>query len=537
MSTVALLSSLLVTAGPVTLTVDTSLDRRTISPFIYGSNQPDWAGRGRNVTLGRLGGNRWTAYNWETNASNAGEDWHNQNDDYLGGGDEPLGAVKPYAKAAIEAGAAVVITVPIAGYVAADKNGGGDVNQTPNYLNVRFHRSLPRMGGNLTVAPNKTDRVVYQNQFVMWCHRQLTPSIVGAPPVAGAPNLTKWNGGNAKESPYPTPLWFSLDNEPDLWNSTHPRIWPTKVTYAELARRTTEFGRSVKAVWPKSPIFGSVNYGWHGYMTLQDAPDAGGRVFLEWFLAEMRRQSILNGRRLLDVLDLHYYSEARGGGRRVVEDTNDLAVVRARLQSTRSLWDPTYTEDSWITQWSTQGPIRLIPRVQDMIRRNYTGTRLAFTEYSFGGGNHISGGLAQADALGIFGRQGVFAANRWHLLGNEDFAYGAIDLYRNFDGNGGRFGNVSVRASTSDVANVTVYGAIDTPDAGRVTVVAINKSETATPVTLRLVSPAALKTVSAYRLAGTSSSVAPVAGVTLGANKTITTTLPALSATVFAVRP
>ena len=63
---------------------------KPISPLIYGSNQNTIAS-----TNDRLGGNRWTAYNWETNASNAGSDYQYQNDGYLGGGSTPGGAVSP----------------------------------------------------------------------------------------------------------------------------------------------------------------------------------------------------------------------------------------------------------------------------------------------------------------------------------------------------------------------------------------------------------------------------------------------------------
>ncbi len=75
----------------------------------------------------------------------------------------------------------------------------------------------------------------------------------------------------------------------------------------------------------------------------------------------------------MDVLDLHWYPEAQGGGVRITENNNSSAVVAARVQAPRSLWDPTYGynasnpvlgENSWITQWSTQGPIRFLPRVQ-----------------------------------------------------------------------------------------------------------------------------------------------------------------------------
>jgi len=55
-----------------------------ISLYIHGTNINDWGGRSRGQRLGRLGGNRWTAYNWETNASNAGADFQHQNDAFPG---------------------------------------------------------------------------------------------------------------------------------------------------------------------------------------------------------------------------------------------------------------------------------------------------------------------------------------------------------------------------------------------------------------------------------------------------------------------
>ena len=46
-------------------------------------------------TMVRIGGNRWTAYNWENNASNAGSDYCFQNDDFLSSSTTPGDAVKP----------------------------------------------------------------------------------------------------------------------------------------------------------------------------------------------------------------------------------------------------------------------------------------------------------------------------------------------------------------------------------------------------------------------------------------------------------
>ena len=111
---------------PVVFEID-GAKKQPISPYIYGTNQPDWQGHGKYLTLTRWGGNRITAYNWETNASNAGSDWQHQNDGFLSTSDVPGEPVRKLVADAHAAGASVIVTVPMAGYVAADKAGGGDV--------------------------------------------------------------------------------------------------------------------------------------------------------------------------------------------------------------------------------------------------------------------------------------------------------------------------------------------------------------------------------------------------------------------------
>ena len=211
---------------------------------------------------------------------------------------------------------------------------------------------------------------------------------------------------------------------------------------------------------------------------MQDAPDAAGRDFLNFYLQQMKQAEQTYGKRLLDVLDVHWYPEAQSSdGIRITEQNNTATVVAARLQAPRSLWDPTYTETSWITQWSTYGPINLLPRLQGKIDANYPGTKLSITEYNYGGGNHISGGIAEADVLGIFGRQGVFAANEWPLSGDESFIGGGMQMFRNFDGNNGTFGDTSVSAQTNNNAASSIYASLDSQNPNRMVLVAINKTD------------------------------------------------------------
>ncbi|MCB9594930.1 MAG: endoglucanase A [Sandaracinaceae bacterium] len=494
--------------GDVALVIDTTADDHPISEYIYGSNQPEWdRDRGR-VTLARSGGNRWSAYNWETNASNAGSDYMHQNDGYLGGGDAPGGAIRDRVEPAHAAGAAALVTVPILGYVSADKNGDGDVAATPSYLTARFHESRP--GPSTGTTPDTSDAVVYQDQMVRWIEQELAP------------------GGE---------VFYSLDNEPGLWGDTHARLRPTRLTYAEHVMRSVDFATAVRSAAPDGLIFGPVSYGWQGMVNLQDAPDAGGEDYLDRFLREMSDASDAAGARLLDVLDVHWYPEARGDGQRIVGDGSSDGLAAARAQAPRSLWDPSYTESSWITDVIGH-PIALIPYLRGKIDARYPGTRISISEYYYGGGDHISGGLAQAAVLGVFGREDVFAAALWHIGSTDDrFIHAAFAMFRDVDGAGTRFGDRSARATTDDDAASAVFASTDTDDATRVVVVAINRSGAAQDARIAITHRGEVGAARAWQL--TAAMAAPVdatAPERVGVNA-FRATLPPMSVTTFVFVP
>ena len=511
-------------ASQVNFAIDSTQDVHPISRFIYGLNGWNPAQRPANLTLSRSGGNRMTAYNWETNDSNAGADWFNQNDDFLGGGTTPNGAVAPGLVAARTAGAGMIVTMPIIGYVAADHNGGGDVANTPNYLSTRFHQSPARKGSAFTLTPNTGDAFVYQDEYI---------------------NFLDQTYPNAFASQN-TPIMISLDNEPDLWQSTHARLRGdgnpatqagTTATYAEMVQRTTDYADAAKDVNPDAVIFGPVNYGWQGMTRFQDAADANNRDFLEFYLAQMAAAAVTTGHRLVDVLDVHWYPEATGGGIRITGEETSAAVVAARKQAPRSLWDDTYTETSWITQCCSGGPIRLLPRLKDKIAANYPGTRLAVTEYNYGGAAHISGAIAQADVLGIFGREGLFAANLWRLAGNNSFIYGGFEMFRNYDGANGSFGDTSIRATTSDVPNASVYASVDSGNANRMVLVCINKADVDQTAGIAVSHTVQFHTAKVYRLSEVTSAPQALADINLTLTNAFQYTMPANSVTTLVLIP
>ena len=519
----------------VTVSVDTRAGVHPISPLIYGINAP-FPGADLTLvpaTLLRLGGNRWAAYNWETNASSGGIESSFASDGYLGGGTSPAGAllqtlVHCQDRSGAASGCATMITLPLQGWVAGDKAGPVAAG-TPQL--ARFHASSPRLGTTPGAGPDTTDRVVYQDEF------------------AGA--LLKLFPG-ARRDPL-RPLLIELGNEPDLYSFVHHEIQSDPLTYAALFDQVVTGAVSLKDAQPGTLLFAPSNYGWHGFHNLQEASDANGRVFLDAFLALMMAESAADGRRLLDALDLHWYPELYVGAQRISElgaARNSAEVAALRVQAPRSLWDPGYVESSWITESGTSGgqgqtggqPLRFIPWVNEKIAANFPGTGLAITEYRFGGGDHISGAVANADALGVFGREGVLQASYFPLEPSEPYIGGAFRAFRDYDGGGGRFGDTSVSATSSDSAHVTAYASLDAGRPERVVVVLINRDTAARTVRLLVNHTAALSRLSAFRIAepvllsrgAVVPRALPAAALTANAARL---TLPAMSVTTLALTP
>lgn len=447
-------------AVDVTITVDATKPTHAISPLIYGVNDGSKAA-GAHATIVRTGGNRLTAFNWENNASNAGSDYEYESDDYLcsnvkcaPSNDAPGAFLAAIAAGAASAGAATLVTIPIVDYVAADKTVSGDIRATgSDYLTKHFKQNVAAKGAAFADPPDSTDAFVYQDELVSWIGAHVTGTTVR----------------------------YLLDNEPDLWSSTHPEVHPTAVTYAELLSRSIKFATAIKAVAPSAIVAGPASYGWAGYVSLQSASDsAADGDFVEYYLAQLAAAGATAGKRLVDDLDLHWYPEATGDGTRITTATSTPGLVTAREQAPRSLWDASYVEDSWITSSMGGKAIALLPLMLGKIAAKYPGTGLSISEWNYGGGGDVSGAIASADVLGLFGAYGLDMAMMWPMNGDESFTYGAFEVYRNYDGKGAAFGDVSVPATSSDVATATAYASLASSDDTKVVVVVINKALAAT---------------------------------------------------------
>ncbi len=424
--------------------VDAAKEMHTISPFIYGlSDTNEQITNDLRPTLVSWGGNASTRYNWQLgNAWNAGSDWEYRNGNYGYTGPSASDELVMNANAA---NIAVRLALPTLGWVA--KN---DDNNTC---------SFPLAGGGCGDGNGSH------------CDNQ---QMIADPTLANVQTdmqfITDWVNHLLIEQDFDI-QFLAMDNEPELWGYTHYDVHPDCTTYAEILEKYLTVATAVRAVAPDVELTGPITCCWHYYWNSAageaDKQAHNNQPFLPWFLDNVRLYDEANGIRTLDVLDIHFYPEG------VYNNNVDQETAVLRLRSTRSLWDETYVDESWINE-----PIYLIPRMKQLIERHYPGTKLGISEWNWGADESMNGALAIADVLGILGREGVHMAAYWRFPPVGSPGYYAFKLFTNFDNQNGRFGDQSVWTQVEDVDRVSSYAAINTTT-GNLHIVLINKQDQA----------------------------------------------------------
>ena len=459
-------------SGSVTISVDVAANRRPINPAVYGVAYATPAQlQDLNAPLHRYGGNNTSRYNWQLNADNRGADWYFQSipepsatagqrgDDFVlnsrAGNAEPM------------------ITIPIIEYVA-------------------------KLGPNRSKLASFDSRIYGAQDDCDWqwfptaCNglRGGQPIVGNNPLDANVLNSTTLQAGWVSHlvqrfGPAATGgvKYYVLDNEHSIWHSTHRDVWPVGATMEQARDLMITYSGAIKSVDPDALVVGPEEWGWsgyvlsgydqqygsqHGWSLLPDRAAHGGMDYLPWLLRELKTQSDIDGRRVLDVFTVHYYPQ--GGEFWPANDVSSAMQLR-RNRSTRSLWDPAYTDETWIND-----KVQLIPRLRNWVNGYYyPGTPIGITEYNWGAESHINGATAQADIYGIFGREGLDMGARWTTPETTTPTYKAMKMYRNYDGNRSTFGDTSVRAlSTANADNLSVFAAERSSD-GALTVMVISK--------------------------------------------------------------
>ncbi len=480
-------------AEDTVIQVDVDREFGPISPYIYGvsGGELDYLESLRPSMLS-WGGNPSTRYNWQLgNAWNAGSDWFYMNGTY--GINNGVSAADEFLRLAKTLGIQARLAVPTLGWVAKD----------------RTSCSFPNPDGTCGNADGASCEKPGQIADPLTANTTSTPE-----------NIGKWMEHLADQPLMPE--YIAMDNEPELWGYTHYDVHPECTTYEEVLEKYLATAQAVRNVLPEAQLAGPVACCWYSYWNTAPGPAEQGKEapadYIAWFLDSLRQHDQAAGQRLLDVLDVHFYPQ---GG--VFNDETDGDTKLRRLRSTRALWDQAYSDESWIDQ-----PIYFIPRMQELIDQYYPGTRLGISEWNFGADQDISGALAIADTLGIYGREGVYYAAYWRFPPPDSPGYYAFKLYTNYDDQGSQFGGASVWTGTNSGDAISSYAAYDRQK-GSLQIMLIHKNlDQPVPVSIQLTGFAAQPTAVLYRYTDDQATEIEKSDLSIGSTE-ISLTLPPAS--------
>ena len=520
--------------GPtVTINIDAAANRHAINPNIYGVAFASTAQLlDLNSPLNRSGGNATSQYNWQCNCDNRGSDFYFES---LDSGSSTSGKLNDdFIALNKAAGAQSMVTIPTVGWVAKL---GPNRGKLASYSIAKYGQQtgndsqyMPDAGNGIRLSdgskitnndPNDANLPVDATFQQGWMQHF----------------VAKWgaaaNGGLR---------YYVMDNEPGLWQETHRDVHPTGPTMDEIKNTIIDYGAKVKATDSSAMVVAPEEWGWPAYLysgydwqwagahnnynpaAFPDRVAHGGMDYLPWILDQVHQHDLQTGQRSLDVFTVHWYPQ---GGEAFSNDVST-AMSQLRNRSTRSLWDPNYTDQSWINN-----KVYVIPRMRAWVNQYYPGLQVGVTEYNWGAEGFINGATAQADVYGIFGREGLDMATRWTTPASSSPTYKAMKMYRNYDGNKSTFGETSVADSVPDPDTLSSFAAVRYND-GALTVMVINKSLTASPLAnLNLANFAAAGVAQVWQLTS-ANAITRLGDINFGGNS-LSLTAPAQSITLLVI--
>ena len=545
-------------AAKVTATVDLAAKGTPISPWIYGAALANRKlAKEIGLTVIRAGGNPVTPHNWKKGFGSKGSDWFYQND----GTEVPPEKdwLASFHRENAKAGFQTYLTIPIMGRVAKD---GSSVA-----FDTRKHPDQTEWAGKSQPTdrlPHAGSGVQYvrdaNGQFVLDKDGKRVTRLVDPDPddtsipmsPAEQTDLLRFviedlRCGTADKGGV---RFVALDNEPALWHATHRGMHPKGCSYDELWDRTSTCAALLKKIDPKVQVAFGTFFGWTAYFysgldmqlvgqgkgTWDDPPDhvAHGREpITRWLLRRLAEHEKKTGQRLVDILDWHFYPQT---GIYMAGQRGDLKTMEGRVEETRVLWDPTWKDPSWMGK-ETGKVIQLIPLMKKWVAECYPGLKTSIGEYNFGGDSDLSGGIAQAELLGIFAREGLDHAYYWLCPAPNSPSYFAYKLYRNPDGEHTAFGDRYLPVGGSAPFDVSVHAARDTAT-GRITFVLINKRvRKDARLTLTLSKPVPEQDIVVYEFSGRDRFALGQHPARKVSGASIVIDLPAFSALRFDLKP
>jgi hypothetical protein len=440
-------------AQAVQITVNASVNKKKISPYIYGRNE----GLDRSVQFYndaglrfvRIGGNNATTYNWQAKLD-VHPDWYNNV--YASDWDVVAQKVMDNSSNNIQG----MFTFQLLGRVASS-------NQY-NFNDWGFNHSQywgglsQNLAGGGVVNPAGGGAALVDGDINLFTKPWPADSSVGI--------LNDWFGAGGKGYDKNRFVYWSMDNEVDIWSGTHDYAMPTQLSASAFMDRYIELAKKAKAINPNIKLCGPVTTSeWQWYKWANESIWINGKYYpwIEYFLKRLGDEHKATGIKLVDVVDIHNYPWYN----------NDDA---AALQGHRIYYDQTYdypgsnglysSTGGWDTSLKKQ---YIFKRINDWVTEEFganSGITVGVSEWGTQSSSNPS-----LESVIYASHLGTFANNNVELFSPWNWSIGMWETLHLFS----RYAKDYSVSSTSSLENtVSAYTSISNV-ADAMTVIIVNK--------------------------------------------------------------
>ncbi len=478
---------------PVAVTVNVLTNRHAISSYVYGGAFPQDAAHitDSGLSVVRWGGNAASTYNWQLGTNNADNDYYFEDFAFSAlnkSADSDSTQFITDVKAAGSNPLMTMVMLPWVAQSAESPGTGGNlhwsfpVTEYPNQCSVDQYNT--DAGNGILSGTCSDNSPTYITATSADLNRTYFPFLDNdtqtCPGATTCVYREPW--ATALASAFGSaPHFYNMDNEIDIWGSTHRDVHPNPTTYQELRDIFLLEAGNLKTWDPAAIRLGPVSCCWYFYWRsatgASDTAANGGVDFLPWWVNEVAWADAVSGTRSLEVFDIHAYPDA---------NTSGLTQTQLQALATsvyRDWWDPAYTStatyiqnDGFSIEPLEPKPFR-IPRMRAIMNSTYPNTQFSITEWSaaFAGESDFSTALGDADAYGILGRERAYLASRWEAPVPTNPNYLALKLFTNYDGAHHGFGTMSVSDTNNGNPNLfSSYAALNSTGTA-MTLLVLNK--------------------------------------------------------------
>ena len=277
--------------------------------------------------------------------------------------------------------------------------------------------------------------------------------------------LDHWFGENGLGFNKQRFQYWSMDNEPEIWNGTHDDVIPVQVSADEFMERYFAVAKLAREKFPEIKLTGPVPANeWQWFRWADESLRIDGVYYpwLEYFIKRIADEEKETGVRLLDMVDIHFYPfESTDADivqlHRVFYDKNYVYPGANGLHTLTGGWNTSLNKEY------------IFQRIEDWLDEHFGedhGITIGLTEYSANTSKPNINSVLYASMLGTFSNHGVDVFTPW------DWKPGMWEVLHLFSRN---TKDISVKTVSSQDPTVSGYSSINSTS-DSLTIVLVNRS-------------------------------------------------------------